>query len=146
MKPFISTKVYGVLNYLVALTLIASPWLFDLRLISSAAFFLPIYIGWLQLIMAIFAKNETGFVKQFPIRIHYTLDVVMGFILLMSPFIYGFAFDSVRAAGIFKGVFIPEVLLGGLLFIMGIFTEKSPFTTRLPKTHTEGFIGSTDSI
>ena len=82
MKPFISTAVYGVLNYIIALTLIASPWLFDLRSISSAAFFLPLYIGWLQLIMAIFTNNETGFIKQFPVRIHYTLDVLMGFILL----------------------------------------------------------------
>jgi len=146
MKPFISTAVYGVLNYIIALTLIASPWLFDLRSISSAAFFLPIYIGWLQLIMAIFTNNETGFIKQFPVRIHYTLDVLMGFILMMSPFIYGFAFDSVRAAGVFKGVFLPEVLLGGLLFIMGLFTKKSPFTSGLPKTHAEGLIGSTDSI
>jgi len=146
MKPFISTAVYGVLNYIIALTLIASPWLFDLRSISSAAFFLPLYIGWLQLIMAIFTNNETGFIKQFPVRIHYTLDVLMGFILLMSPFIYGFAFDSVRATGVFKGVFLPEVLLGGLLFIMGLFTKKSPFTSGLPKTHAEGLIGSTDSI
>jgi hypothetical protein len=146
MKPFISTAVYGVLNYIIALTLIASPWLFDLRSISSAAFFLPIYIGWLQLIMAIFTNNETGFIKQFPVRIHYTLDVVMGFILIVSPFVYGFAFDSVRATGVFKGVFLPEVLLGGLLFIMGLFTKKSPFTTKLPKTHAEGLISSTDSI
>ena len=60
MKPFIPTTVYGVLNFLLALTMIASPWLFDLVNISSAALFLPIYIGWLQLIMAIFAKNEIG--------------------------------------------------------------------------------------
>lgn len=146
MKPFISTAFYGVLNYIIALTLIASPWLFDLRHVSSAAFFLPIYIGWLQLIMAIFTNNETGFIKQFPVRIHYALDVVMGFILMVSPFLYGFAFDSVRADGVFKGVFLPELLLGGLLFIMGLFTKKSPFTTKSPKAHGEGLISSTDSI
>jgi hypothetical protein len=64
MKPFISTAVYGVLNYIVALTLIASPWLFGFANVSSAALFLPLYIGWLQLIMAIFSNNETGFIKQ----------------------------------------------------------------------------------
>jgi len=146
MKPFISTAFYGVLNYIVALTLIASPWLFNLVGVSSAALLLPIYMGWLQLIMAIFTNNETGFIKQFPIRIHMVIDVLMGFILMVSPFLYGFAFDSVRAAGVFKGVFLPEVLLGGLLFIMGIFTKKSPFTTRLPKAHAEGLVTSTDSI
>ena len=58
MKPFISTTFYGVLNYIIALTLIASPWLFGFYNVSSAALLLPIYIGWLQLIMAIFADNK----------------------------------------------------------------------------------------
>ena len=28
MKPFISTTFYGILNYIISFTLIASPWLF----------------------------------------------------------------------------------------------------------------------
>src|SRR5271167_262466 len=112
MKPFISTVFYGVLNYILAFTLIASPWLFDLVNISSAAFLIPIYIGWLQLIMAIFADTEVGFIKQFPVQIHLVLDVVMGFFLFVSPWLYTFSSKA----------FWPEVLLGGLLFFMGIFT------------------------
>ena len=147
MKPFISTAFYGVLNYVLALTMIASPWLFDLVGVSSGALFLPIYIGWLQLIMAIFTNIETGFIKQLPIRIKLVLDVLMGFVLWVSPFLYGFAFDSVRAGGkTFKGVFWPELLLGGLLFIMGLFTKKSPFTSRVPDHQPEGLVTSTDSI
>lgn len=147
MKPFISTAFYGVLNYILALTMIASPWLFDLVGVSSGALFLPIYIGWLQLIMAIFTNIETGFIKQLPIRIKLVFDVLMGFVLWISPFLYGFAFDSVRAGGkTFKGVFWPELFLGGLLFIMGLFTKKSPFTTRVPAHQAEGLVTSTDSI
>lgn len=135
MKPFISTAVYGVLNYIVALTLIASPWLFNLVDISSAALFLPLYIGWLQLIMAIFSNCETGFIKQFPLTIHNVLDVLMGFVLMVSPWLYTFSDKA----------FLPELLLGGLLFIMGIFTKRSPFTTRNPHNHSVGFLASTDS-
>ena len=137
MKPFISTTFYGVLNYIVALTLIAAPWLFDLVNISSAALFLPIYIGWLQLIMAIFTKSETGFIKRFPVQIHNVLDVFMGFILFISPFLYTF---SAKA-------WVPEVALGGLLMIMGFFTKSSPFTNPLHRAVTEGGdLRSTDSI
>ncbi|ASU32258.1 SPW repeat domain-containing protein [Mucilaginibacter xinganensis] len=135
MKPFISTKVYGVLNYILALTLIAAPWLFNLVDISSAALFLPMYIGWLQLIMAIFSRSETGFIKQFPLTIHFVLDVLMGFVLMVSPWLYTFSSKA----------FWPELLLGGLLFLMGIFTDKSPFTTRNPHNHAVGFLASTDS-
>ncbi len=135
MKPFISTAFYGVLNYLVALTLIASPWLFDLANISSAAFLIPIYIGWLQLIMAIFADTEVGFVKQFPVQIHLVLDVVMGFFLFVSPWLYTFSSKA----------FWPEVLLGGLLFFVGIFTKRSPFLTRPHRAVNQGLLTSTDS-
>ena len=115
MKPFVPTAVYGVLNYLLSFTLIAAPWLFGLANVSSAALFIPIFIGWLQFIMAVFVDNETGFVKQFPLQMHLVLDVLMGFFLMVSPWLYTF---SDRA-------FWPELLLGGLLLFLGIFTKKS---------------------
>jgi hypothetical protein len=135
MKPFIPTAIYGVLNYILSLTLIASPWLFGLVNISSAALLIPIFIGWLQLIMAIFVDNETGFVKQFPMQIHLVLDVAMGFILMVSPWLYTFSSKA----------FLPELLLGGLLFCMGIFTKKSPFLTKPHHAAPEGQLTSTDS-
>jgi hypothetical protein len=135
MKPFISTAFYGGLNYILALALIASPWLFGLLNISSAALLIPIYIGWLQLIMAIFVDTEAGFIKQFPIQIHLVLDVVMGFFLLVSPWLYTFSSKA----------FWPELLLGGLLFFLGIFTKKSPFLTKPHLAATEGQLTSTDS-
>jgi hypothetical protein len=135
MKPFISTAVYGVLNYIVALTLIASPWLFGFANVSSAALFLPMFVGWLQLIMAIFTNNETGFIKQFPLTIHHVLDVLMGFLILVSPWLYTFA----------AKVYWPQLILGGLLFCMGLFTKKSPFTTRNTHNHSAGFLTSADT-
>jgi len=131
MKPFISTAVYGVLNYIIALTLIATPWLFDLVHVSNAALLLPIYIGWLQLIMAIFSRNETGFIKQFPLTIHHVLDVLMGFLLMVSPWLY-----------VYSPKVWPEVILGAILFLMGLFTKKSPFTTKNKHNHNVGFLAA----
>ena len=135
MKPFIPTAFYGVLNYILAFTLIASPWLFGYADVSSAALLIPIYIGWLQFIMAVFVDNETGFVKQFPMQMHCVLDVVMGFILLVSPWLWSFS----------SKVFLPQLLLGLLLFCMGLFTKKSPFTTKPHHSVPEGIYTSTDS-
>jgi hypothetical protein len=139
MKPFISTAFYGVVNYILALMLIASPWLFDLVNVSSAALLIPLYIGWLQLIMAIFADTEVGFIKQFPVQIHLVLDVIMGFFLLVSPWLYTFSSKNSGTA------FWPALLLGGLLFFMGIFTKKSPFLTKPHRAAPEGQLTSTDS-
>ena len=140
MKPFISTAFYGVLNYIIALTLIGSPWFFGLKDVSSAAFLLPLYIGWLQLIMAIFVDNETGFVKKFPMQIHLALDVVMGFILAVSPWLYSFSTKNSGKA------FWPALLIGCLLFFLGLFTKNSPFTTVRHRAASAGALVSTDSF
>jgi hypothetical protein len=136
MKPFIPTAVYGVLTYILSLTLIASPWLFHLADISSAALFLPIYFGWLQLIMCIFADTEVGFLKQFPIQMHMVLCLVTGFILMISPWLYSFSSKA----------FWPELLLGGALIFLANFTKKSPFLTRAHRAAPEGQLTSTDSF
>lgn len=135
MKPFISTAFYGVLSYIIALTMIASPWLFDLVHVSSAAFLMPMYFGWLQLIMAIFADNELSPIRKFPMQMHLTIDVLVGFFIAVSPWLYTFSSKA----------FWPEVLIGGLLIFLGLFTKKSPFTTKPHHSLPEGQLTSTDS-
>jgi hypothetical protein len=136
MKPFISTAFYGFFKYILSLTMIASPWLFHLVDISSAALLLPIYMGWLQLITTIFVDSEGSAIRQFPIQMNMVVDVIMGFILLVSPWLYTFSDKA----------FWPEVILGGILLILGLFTKKSPFTTPAHRAATEGQLTSVDSI
>jgi|SRR5665213_3267981 len=142
MKPFVPTAVYGVLNYLLSFTMIASPWLFGLVYVSGAALLIPIYIGWLQFIMAVFVDNETGFVKKFPMQIHLVLDVLMGFFLMVSPWLYTF---SSKPTANNQQAFWPALLMGGLLLFLGIFTKKSPFLLRPHRSVPEGTLVSTDS-
>lgn len=136
MKPFISTSFYGFFKYFSSLFLIASPWVFNLVDVSSAALLIPMYFGWLQLIMNIFSDNEASPIRMFPIQMNMVLDVVMGFILFVSPWLYDFKAKA----------FLPEVLLGGLLIFLGVFTKKSPFTTKAHQTAPEGQLTSTDSM
>jgi hypothetical protein len=135
MKPFISNSFFGFFNYIVALTLMASPWLFGFD--RGAAFFLPLVFGWLQLIMAIFSKNKFGFMNIFPIATHCFFDVLGGFILAMSPFIYGYHTST---------VWLPQFVLGLLVVFLGLFTQKSPFTDEPNHVFRDGLLGSTDDI
>ena len=141
MKPFISHSFYGFFKYILALTLIASPWLFNLVNISSAALLLPMYFGWLQLIMTIFVDTPFSPIRQFPIQMNCVVDVIMGFIIMVSPWLYSFATPNSGHAG----AFWPELCLGGLLIILGIFTKRSPFLTN-PHVLPEGQLKSVDSI
>jgi hypothetical protein len=137
MKPFISKSFYGVINYVGAILLMASPWLFNFEHfhVGHASFFLPLVFGWLQLIMAFFSNSNHGVVKVFPMQMHHVLDVLGGSFLLMSPFVFSYA----------QYVVWPQLLLGGLFFLAGIFTQSSPILGGYHDPLREAGIWSTDS-
>lgn len=135
MKPFISINFFGFINYLIAFTLMASPWLFGFY--RGAAFFLPLLFGWVQLLMAIFSKNKYGFLKAFPIPMHCFLNVIGGFILFTSPFLYGYYATT---------VFLPQLFLGLLVFFLGIFTKNSPLTDEPHHVFRDGGLTTTADL
>jgi hypothetical protein len=138
MKPFISRTAYGVLNYAIAAILLASPWLFKFNHVTiAAALFMPLLIGWLQLIMSMFSESPTGFsfLKVFPIQMQSCVDVLMGSFLLALPWTYAFCNE----------VFWPHFLLGAALLIKGIFVSQSPFLTRPHRALPEAGITSIDA-
>ena len=135
MKPFISLSTYGVINWLAVVLLLGSPWALGFYKLGGAALFLPLLFGWLEFIMAVFSNNKHGFIKQMPMEMHLFLDVIMGSFLMMSPFIFHFS----------DKVVWPQVLIGGLVFIAGAFTHKSPFTDKYRHHLPEGQLQSVDS-
>lgn len=136
MKPFISTSTYGFLNWVVAIILMSSPWLFGFSHVGGASFFLPVIFGWLQLIMAIFSKHKFGIMNVFPVPMHCFIDVVGSSFLLASPWVYGFA----------DRVFWPQLLIGGLIFFLGVFTRTSPFTDEPKHIFKDGLLQDTADV
>ena len=134
MKPFISKNFYGVINYVGAILLMASPWLFKFDHVGGASFFLPLVFGWLQLIMAIFSLNSHGLIKIFPLQMHHVLDVLGGSFLLMSPWVFTYS----------QYVFWPQLILGSVFFLAGIFTKGSPLFEAEPSEAHEAGITSID--
>lgn len=136
MKPFVSTSTYGFLNWVVAITLMSSPWLFGFSHVGGASFFLPVIFGWLQLIMAIFSKHKFGIMNVFPIPMHCFIDVIGGSFLMASPWVYAYS----------DHVFWPQFLIGGLIFFLGVFTKTSPITDEPNHVFKDGLLGDTADI
>ena len=142
MKPFISTKFYGVMNYLIGAALMLTPWyihdnngiLIYKEPTVGAALFFPMIIGWLQLVMGFFSASKHGVIRQFPMKMHFFLDVITGSFLFATPFVYGFS----------DNICWPQMLLGALLVIFGVFTQSSPFTTPPPHARPQGGLTSVD--
>jgi len=135
MKGYISTTFFGYVSYLIALVTLGSPWLFGFGQVGGASLFLPLLLGWFQLIMCIFSNTKAGMVGVFPIQMHCVLDSFSGFVLLVAPWIYGFH----------PKVFVPHLILGAIILLKGVYVKNSPFINDPHKILKEAGITSTDA-
>lgn len=119
---FISTKTHGALDYLAAVLLIISPWIFNFA-DSGAAQWIPIVLGVLLLLQSLMTDYEYGVSKRISVPTHLNLDIFMGLFLAASPWIFGFA----------DLVYLPHLIIGLMEIGAGMFTERQPY--RRPTTH-----------
>lgn len=116
---FIPTRVHGALDYLIGVVLIAAPWLFGFAT-GGPAQWVPVILGLAVIGYSAVTAYELGLVPLIPVPVHLTIDIVVGIILALSPWLFGFA----------ALVFWPHLLVGLLEVGAGLTTETRPETVR----------------
>jgi hypothetical protein len=112
----INTKTHGILDYLVSLVLISSPWLFAFAN-GGADTWVPVILGVFTIIYSLFTNYEQGLVKVISMRIHLLLDLISALSLAFSPWIFAFA-DHVWAPHVIFGV-LELVVVGMSVSVSG---------------------------
>ncbi|MCE3283743.1 MAG: hypothetical protein K0Q66_2480 [Chitinophagaceae bacterium] len=97
----ISTKVHGVLDYLMGVMLIASPWIFGFAF-NGAQLWIPVLLGITMIVYSLMTEYELGLSDNISMRTHLVMDFISGAILAASPWLFGFA----------DQVYLPHLLLG----------------------------------
>jgi SPW repeat len=100
----IPTSVHGVLDYLVGILLVAAPWLFGFSDTASAKW-TAIVIGIVVLATSLMTNYELGVLRAIPMRMHLGADALVGIVLVISPWIFGFGDEGTNA-------WLPMVVLG----------------------------------
>ncbi len=121
MKLF-STRVHGILDYLMGGLLIASPWLFGFNE-GGAETWVPVLLGISVLVYSMLTRYEYGVFKTLSMKTHLTLDIIGGIFLAASPWIFGFN----------EYVYLPHLILGISEIAAATMTEKEVGT--LPANH-----------
>ena len=114
---FISTKVHGVLDYVVGLLLIVSPWLFGFAQ-NGAETWIPVILGIAALLYSLITDYELGVSKVISMRTHLGLDLASGILLAASPWIFGFD----------DRVYLPHLILGIFEIIAATTTQTKTST------------------
>jgi hypothetical protein len=111
----IPTKVHGMLDYIVGLLLIVSPWILDFYR-GGAETWVPVILGVSALIYSVFTRYELGLIKKIPMPVHLTLDIMSGVLLAISPWLFNFH----------ETVYLPHLILGIFEIAAGLMTSKVP--------------------
>jgi hypothetical protein len=112
---FIPTKVHGVMDYMMGILLIASPWLFGFDR-GGMETWIPVILGAGAILYSLFTDYEMGVSRSLSMRTHLTMDLLSGILLAASPWIFGFA----------DYVYMPHMVLGIIEIGAALMTKRDP--------------------
>ena len=85
--------VHSAVEYAVAVLFLLAPFLFGFD--SETAKWTSIALGVLVLLVAVISRGKLGVTQSLPTSAHATLDYVLAVLLVLAPFVLGFADDKV---------------------------------------------------
>lgn len=117
---FISTRVHGILDYLMGIVLIAAPWALGFGETNlgenGAEAWVLVLIGAGMIVAALMTAYEYGVVNVISMRTHLGIDIAAGILLAASPWLFGF----------YEQVWIPHLVLGVAEIGGGLTTKTTP--------------------
>jgi hypothetical protein len=122
---FIPTRIHGMLDYLMGILLIASPWLFGFNR-GGAETWVPVIVGASVILYSIFTDYELGAIRKLSMSTHLWLDVLGGAFLAASPWLFDFD----------EYVYLPHLILGLAEIGAGLMTKTVPDTAHRHDTAT----------
>jgi hypothetical protein len=111
---FLSTKVHGILDYLVGILLMASPWILNYSR-GGAETWVPVIVGATVVMYSMMTEYELGVFKVISLEAHLALDLWSGILLAASPWLFGF----------FEWIYLPHLILGVLETGASLTTQRT---------------------
>jgi hypothetical protein len=88
---FVTKTVHAFLDYPVALSLIAAPFVLGLGKANPAALWLSVVTGGAAFVLTLFTDHNTGVFRVLPYWLHVAVDRTVGLVFAAAPFVLGFA-------------------------------------------------------
>jgi hypothetical protein len=108
----IPLALHVLLEYGVGVLTIVSPFLLSFE--DDAAKIVAVLIGAGILVLAVVSDAPTGLARTLPSASHVVIDYVLGLLLIVAPFVFGFASDDTAATAYFIALGVGFVVLAVL--------------------------------
>ena len=121
---FVPTAVHGVLDYVGAIGLIASPFIFGFAGMGGTPVILPIVLGVGLIAYSLATDYERGIpaLRVIPMRVHLAFDFVASAFLAAVPFLFGYSVDGLN-------VWLPQVAAGLSVILLVLVSKTEPTQT-----------------
>ena len=121
---FVPTAVHGVLDYVGAIGLIASPFIFGFAGMGGTPVILPIVLGVGLIAYSLATDYERGIpaLRVIPMRVHLAFDFVASAFLAAAPFLFGYSVDGLN-------VWLPQVAAGLSVILLVLVSKTEPTQT-----------------
>lgn len=86
----VSRRVHAYLDYPISIALIVLPLLLGLGSSSALAFWIAFGAGLASFSLTLMTDHETGLFRLLPYSLHLIADFVIGVVLAVAPFVFGF--------------------------------------------------------
>jgi hypothetical protein len=86
----IPLNAHAALEPLMAIIIIAAPWIFGFSDVDSAKV-VCIAVGAVMLIVGALTDWRYSLARVIPLRMHFMGDLVLAAVLILSPFVFGFS-------------------------------------------------------
>lgn len=86
----IPLNVHAALEPLIAIVIIAAPWIFGFSDVDDAKA-VCIAVGVVMLIAGSMTDWRLSLVRLIPLRMHLMADLLLGAVLILSPLVFGFS-------------------------------------------------------
>lgn len=88
---FVTKQIHALLDYPVAFALMALPFALGLGASNIVALYLSPIVGFAALLLTIFTDHHLGVFRVLPYKLHVTVDLLVGILFLITPFVWGFS-------------------------------------------------------
>lgn len=102
---FISPRAHSIIGFIVGIALLFAPNIFGFSDLGGAAVWLPRILGVIVILSELTVRGSFSGMGVVPMRAHITTDVLMGLLLALSPWLFGFTDEPANA-------WVPHLVVG----------------------------------
>lgn len=102
---FLSSRTHTIIGSIVGVALLLAPNIFAFSDVGGAAVMVPRILGVIILLAELTVRGSFSGFGFVPMRLHVVMDVLMGAVLALSPWLWGFSDAEANA-------WLPHLIVG----------------------------------